>query len=95
MDKRTEFVEKLSTEIVAWDVQIDRLRDKMENAAAGEEFECWLTGAIVQHKRDRVEEIRCSLAATGRMDWEKLEAEVEEIQKDLGQFLAAIALEQY
>lgn len=33
-DKRTEYVEKLSTQMVGWDVQIERLKEKAESATA-------------------------------------------------------------
>ena len=39
MDKRTEYVEKLSAQIVAWDVQIDLFKDKAESAAPAAKFE--------------------------------------------------------
>ena len=54
MDRRSEYVEKLSANIVEWDVKIDLLRDKAGNAAdGGEGFKYWLSGAILLHKRDR------------------------------------------
>src|SRR5450631_764953 len=33
MDKRTEYVESLSAQMVEWDAQIDLLKDKVESAA--------------------------------------------------------------
>jgi hypothetical protein len=33
MDKRTEYVEKLSAQMVEWDAQIDRLKIKATSAA--------------------------------------------------------------
>jgi multidrug resistance efflux pump len=34
MDRKTEYVEKLSAQLVAWDRQLDALRYKADNAAA-------------------------------------------------------------
>ena len=39
MDKQTEYVEKLSAQMVEWDIQIDLLKDKSENATSPEKFE--------------------------------------------------------
>jgi predicted RNase H-like nuclease (RuvC/YqgF family) len=93
MDKRSEYVEKLSSQIVEWDVQIDRLRDRAENASDGEEFEYWLAGAILQHKRDRAAEILRSMAATRNTDWEKLKSEAEDIRRNLRNFLSSVVME--
>ena len=35
-DKRTEYVEKLSAQMVEWDTQIERLREKAESATSEE-----------------------------------------------------------
>jgi len=93
MDQRTKYVEKLSTQIIAWDVQIERLRDTAENATDGEKFDYWLSGEILQHKRSRAVEMLCSMAATGNTQWEKLKSETEEIRRDLRSFLRAVAME--
>jgi hypothetical protein len=39
MDKRTEYVERLSAQIVEWDAQIDHLKDKAENATPEAKFD--------------------------------------------------------
>lgn len=95
MDKRSKYLEKLSAQIVEWDVQIGRLRDKAEKATDGEKFEYWLAGAILQHKRDRAEEILRSMATTRNTHWEKLKSEAEEIRINLMNFLSAVPMEEY
>ena len=52
MDKQTEYVEKLSAQIVEWDAQIDLLRDKAESAASGEKSEYSNEISALQLKRD-------------------------------------------
>jgi hypothetical protein len=52
MDKRTEFVEKLSARMVEWDVQIDRLKDMAESATPEEKFEYSKAISALQLKRD-------------------------------------------
>jgi hypothetical protein len=39
MDKRADYVEKLSAQMVDWDAQIDLLKDKAEIATPEERFE--------------------------------------------------------
>ena len=39
MDKRTEYVEKLSAQMVDWDVQIEQLKDKAESAPPETKFD--------------------------------------------------------
>jgi hypothetical protein len=52
MDKRTEFVEKLSARMVEWDVQIDRLKDMAESATPEEKFAYSKAISALQLKRD-------------------------------------------
>jgi hypothetical protein len=52
MDKQTEYVEKLSAQIVEWDAQIDLLRDKAESAASGEKSGYTNEIQALQLKRD-------------------------------------------
>ncbi len=53
MDKRTEFVEKLSAQMVEWDVQIDRLKEKAASATPEAKFEYSKAIAVLQLKRDQ------------------------------------------
>jgi len=39
VDKRTEYVERLSAHMVEWDSQIDLIKDKAESAAPETKFE--------------------------------------------------------
>jgi hypothetical protein len=52
MDKRTEYVEKLSAQMVEWDAQIDGLKNKAEGAMPEVKFEYNKTIATLQLKRD-------------------------------------------
>jgi hypothetical protein len=56
MDGRAEFVETLSAQIVAWDVQIDFLKDKTESATPEEKFEYSRVIAALELKRNEAAE---------------------------------------
>lgn len=63
-DKRTKFVEKLSAQMVEWDVQIDQLRDKAENATNEAKAEYAKTISALQLKRDQAAEKLQGIAMT-------------------------------
>jgi len=52
MDKRTEYVEKLSAQMVDWDVQIEQLKDKAK-VPAETKFDYAKLIAALQLKRDQ------------------------------------------
>jgi hypothetical protein len=79
MDKRTEYVEKLSAQMVEWDVQIERLKDKAESATPEEKFEYSNTIAALQLKRDEAAVKLQGLSAASEDEWETLKAGAEQI----------------
>jgi|GEM_PF-5328317 len=93
MDKRFRYGEKLSAQTFEWDEQIDLLKDKAGNATAGEKFDYWLAGSILQHKRNRAAEMICALAMSRKTHWEKLKPEAEKSRRDRRNFLRAFAME--
>ena len=52
MDEQTEYVERLSAQIVEWDARIDLLRDKAESATPGEKAGYFDEIQALQVKRD-------------------------------------------
>lgn len=79
MDKRTEYVEKLSAQIVEWDAQIDRLRDKAESASLDEKFEFNNAIATLQLKRDEAAEKLQGISTATDDEWEELKAGTERV----------------
>jgi len=79
MNKRTEFVEKLSAQIVEWNVQIDRLKDKAESASAEAKFEYAKTVAALQLKRDQAAEKLQGISVASDDEWEDLKTGAEQI----------------
>ena len=79
MDKRTEYVEKLSAQMVEWDVQIDLLKDQAESAAPETKFEYAKLIAALQLKRDQAAIELQGIATASDDEWEDLKAGAEQI----------------
>lgn len=79
MDKRTEYVEKLSAQMVEWDNQIDRLKDKAKSASAdaGTDY----AGAIeaLQLKRDEAARKLEGISAAHDDEWEELKSGTDQV----------------
>lgn len=83
MDKRTEFVEKLSAQMMGWDVQIEHLRDQAENATAEAKADYSRTAAALQLKRDQAAEKLRGIAQTSDDDWEDMKTAAEQIWDEI------------
>lgn len=87
MDKRTEYVEKLSAQMVEWDAQIFLLKDKAESAAFGAGPEYADTIAALQRKRDEAALKLQGISAAGDEEWEELKTGVDHIWDEVGTIL--------
>lgn len=87
MDKQTEYVEKLSAQMVEWDTQIELLKEKAENATAEEKYEYSQTIAIVQRKRDQAAEQLLGISVASADEWEDMKAGAEQIWGEIREFL--------
>jgi hypothetical protein len=91
MDKRTEFVAKLSAQMVEWDVQIDRLKEKAESAAPEAKFDYSKTIAALQLKRDQAAEKLAGISMASDDEWEDMKTGAEQIWSEVkGLFRDAI-----
>jgi hypothetical protein len=79
MDTRTEYVEKLSAQMVELDAQIDRLKDKAESATPEARFEYAEAIAALQLKRDEAAAKLQGISAAGDDEWEGLKTETEQL----------------
>lgn len=79
MDKQTEFVEKLSAEIVAWDVQIDQIKNEMERATAEAKHEYSKTISALELKRNQAAEKLQGIAMATDDEWEDMKTGAEQI----------------
>jgi hypothetical protein len=87
MDKRTEFVEKLSAQMVEWDIQIERLKDMAENATPAVKFEYANTIAALQLKRDEAAAKLQGISAASDDEWEDLKTGTEQVWGEISNAL--------
>jgi len=79
MDKRTEYVERLSAQIVAWDVHIDEFKDKAVSATSEEKAEYSKAIAALQLKRDEVAAKLQGISSSGESEWEEVKTGTENV----------------
>lgn len=87
MDERTEYVEKLSAQMVEWDAQIDLLKDKAESATPEEKFEYYNAIAALQLKRDEAAEKLQGISAASDDEWEDVKAGTEKVWNEVKNIL--------
>lgn len=78
MDKRTEYVEKLSAQMVEWDNQIDLLKDKAESATPEAKPDYSKAIAALQLKRDEAAAKLQGISAASDDEWEELKTGTEQ-----------------
>ncbi len=86
-DKRTEYVEKLSAQMVEWDVQIERLKEKAESAAAEERPEYSKTISALQLKRDQGAEKLQGISMATDDEWDDMKDGAEQIWDEVKDLL--------
>ena len=79
MDKRAEYVERLSAQIVEWDVQIDLLKDKAESATPEVKSDYSDAIAALQLKRDEAAAKLQGISTAGDDEWEELKTGTEQV----------------
>lgn len=77
MDKRAEYVEKLSAQMVEWDNEIDRLKDRAKSAPPEAESEYSQAIAALQSKRDEAAQKLQGISAANDDEWEELKTGAE------------------
>jgi len=88
MDKRMKYIEQLSAQMVEWDTQIDRLKEKAESATAEVKFEYSRAIAALQLKRDQAAEKLQGISAASDDEWEDLKTGAEQIWGDIKNLLS-------
>ena len=79
MDQKTEYVEKLSAQLVEWDAQIDLLKYKADSAPGEEKLVFEREIAALLQKRKEVELKLQGISASSDDTWEDVKAETENI----------------
>ena len=85
-DKRTEYVEKLSAQMVEWDTQIERLRDKAEGATSEAKFEYSQAIDALQLKRDQAAAKLQGISMASDDEWEDMKDGAEQIWSEVKTF---------
>jgi len=83
MNKRTEYVEKLSAQMVEWDMQIDQLKIKATSATPEERLEYSMAIKALQIKRDEAALKLQNIPITSDDEWEVIKAGIDQIWGDL------------
>lgn len=86
-DQRTKYVEKLSAQMVEWDVQIDNLKDKAENATNEAKAEYSKAVSVLQLKRDQAAEKLQGIAMASEDEWEDMKDGAEQIWDEVKDLL--------
>ena len=77
MDKRTEYIERLSAQMVKWDGQIDLLKDKAESVMSEANFEYTNAIKTLQLKRDEAAVKLQGISSASDDEWEDLKTGTE------------------
>jgi hypothetical protein len=83
MDKRTEYVEKLSAQMVEWDTQIDLLKDKAESSTPETKLDYSDAIAALQLKRDEAAVKLQGISAASDDEWEELKTGTENVWSEV------------
>jgi len=87
MDKRAEYVEKLSAQLVEWDTQIEQLQDKAQSATPGSGEDFAPAIAALKMKRDKAALKLQGISAAGDSEWEDMKEGTDrvwdEVRSDL------------
>ena len=79
MDERTEYVEKLSAQMVEWDNQIERLKDRAESSTPETKNDYSKAIAALQLKRNEAAEKLQGISSAGDHEWEELKSGTERV----------------
>jgi len=72
MNRRAEYVEELSAQLVEWDTQIERLQDKALSSTPDSGEDCSQAIAALKRKRDEAAQKLQGISAAGDDEWEEL-----------------------
>lgn len=79
MDTRSEYVEKLSAQMVEWDMQIERLKDRVKSSTPEKEIDYSDAIATLQRKRDEAALKLQGISTAADDEWEELKSGTERV----------------
>lgn len=86
-DRQEKYVEKLSAELLEWEVHIDRLKEKVESATPERTFGYAKAIAVLQLKRDEAAVKLQDISAASDHEWEDLKSGTEQIRSEVSNLL--------
>lgn len=92
MDKRTEYIEKLSAQMVEWDNQIDKLKDQAESAAPGSGADNSQAIAALTAKRDEAALKLQGISAATDDEWEDMKSGTDQVWGEVRNMLRDTAV---
>jgi len=87
MNNRIEFVEKLSAQIVEWDNQIERIKDKAESTSSKDGIEYSGLISALQLKRNEAAEKLQGISTASDHEWDDLKAGTERVWGEIRNIL--------
>jgi len=88
MEQRMAYVEALSAQMVAWDVQIERLQEQADNATPEEKFEYSKAIGLLQLKRDEAAIKLQGLSRASDDEWQDLKTGADQIFSEIRSLLS-------
>ena len=79
MDERTKYVEKLSAQMVEWDNQIERLKDRAESSTPETTVDYSNAIEALQLKRNEAAEKLQGISTANDDEWEELKSGTENV----------------
>lgn len=89
-DQRTKYIEKLSAQMVEWDVQIEHLKDQAEHATDEAKLAYSKTISTLQLKRNQAAEKLRGIGMASEDDWEDMKDGAEQIWGEVRGLLRGI-----
>ena len=93
MDKRTEYIERLSAQMTEWDNQIETLKDKAEGAAPEAKSDYRQSIAALQLKRDEDAQKLQGISAASDHEWEDLKTGTDQVWGEVRSILRDAVLQ--
>jgi chromosome segregation ATPase len=79
MDKRSEYVEKLSAQMVEWDNEIERLKDRAESLGPDDKTDYSQRIAALQSKRDEAAQKLQGISTGTDDEWKDMKQGTEQV----------------
>lgn len=87
MDERNEYIEKLSAQMVEWDNQIERLKDKAKNSTPEMTVDNSKAIAALQLKRNEAAVKLQGISAASDDEWKELKSGTERVWDEVRSIL--------